>query len=262
MIFASDLDRTLIYSKKAFGCLEDNLQVRLIETLDGQEISFMTEKAISKLKELIKRILFIPVTTRTIEQYRRITLFQKEIMPKYAVVSNGANILVDGEPDPKWRSLVRDKIGRCLSIEEVKKVFCKIMNDNWVRVFKTADEVFCYAVIDREQMPMQEIKQFSDWLNKNNWVLSIQGRKLYLVPEPINKWSALVHIKNLTSHEVVAAAGDSLLDLPMLDNADYALRPAHGELDNHCSNSIKRTRTSGIKSSEEILDYVSEIKLG
>ena len=80
MIFASDLDQTLIYSRKSFRAhIEDN-SIQLIETLDGKEISFITYKTITLLIKLQLHSYFIPVTTRTIEQFQRITLFQNEII--------------------------------------------------------------------------------------------------------------------------------------------------------------------------------------
>lgn len=50
MIFASDLVRTLIYSRKSFRAPIEDESIQLIETLDGKEISFISHKTISLLK--------------------------------------------------------------------------------------------------------------------------------------------------------------------------------------------------------------------
>ena len=50
MIFASDLDQTLIYSRKSFRAHIEDESIQLIETLDGKEISFISHKTISLLK--------------------------------------------------------------------------------------------------------------------------------------------------------------------------------------------------------------------
>lgn len=50
MIFASDLDQTLIYSRKSFRAPIEDESIQLIETLDGKEISFISHKTISLLK--------------------------------------------------------------------------------------------------------------------------------------------------------------------------------------------------------------------
>ena len=79
MIFASDLDRTLIYSKRAldeFGVPEGLLLVP-VEQKDGDSVAFMTETSYLQLKELANQSLFVPVTTRTTEQFKRFVIFEK-----------------------------------------------------------------------------------------------------------------------------------------------------------------------------------------
>lgn len=262
MIFASDLDRTLIYSNKF---LEDTPEdeIRLIEKKGDQEISFMTESAIDMLKELSENMLFIPVTTRTIAQYRRIELFQEEIIPKYAVVSNGGNLLIDGELDLQWKQRMHDKIAaECLPFEEVWRRFEEIQSDEWVLNQRMADDLFSYCIIDREQIPMDALTAFTDWLAKHNWKVSLQGRKLYFVPQCISKGAAIGYIQERENINIVAAAGDSLLDLPMLHRADYAIAPPHGEInqvyqeESKAIESILFTEKEGIFAAEEILERV------
>ena len=62
-----------------------------VEVYNGKEISFMTEKAIALLRELSEEMMFVPVTTRTVEQYNRVSLFREEIRPTYAITSNGGS---------------------------------------------------------------------------------------------------------------------------------------------------------------------------
>ena len=69
MLYFSDLDRTLIYSKKF---LKEDLKEVPIEKYEGEYISFMTEKSINLLREINEKNIFIPCTTRSIEQYERI----------------------------------------------------------------------------------------------------------------------------------------------------------------------------------------------
>jgi hypothetical protein len=60
--------------------------------------------------------------------------------------------------------------------------------------------------------------------------VSVQGRKLYCVPEPLTKSAAVEEVARRSGATVIAAAGDSLLDAGLLAAADLAIRPAHGEL--------------------------------
>ncbi len=60
MIFASDLDQTLIYSRKSFRAPIEDESIQLIETLDGKEISFISHKTISLLKKITTALTFHP----------------------------------------------------------------------------------------------------------------------------------------------------------------------------------------------------------
>jgi hypothetical protein len=266
MLFASDLDQTLIYSKRF--TLDPvsgyNLKTRLIETKDGEEISFMLESAISKLKELSNKLIFVPVTTRTIEQYNRISLFQNEIVPPFAIVSNGGNIINNGIIDQEWSSEIRRKLEfDCPDCSEILKEFSKIANENWIISQRKADDLFLYFIIDQNVIPHDELSCYEKWLNKSGWNMSIQGRKLYFVPNCISKWNAISYVKELSGSGKVCCAGDSILDLCMLEKSDYAITPGHGEIAK-ILNGRKSTDTKiyttinlGMAAADEILDKIN-----
>ena len=262
MIFASDLDQTLIYSLRSRGlCATDKL--RSVESLDGNEISFMTEESIAKLQGMMKHALFIPVTTRTQQQYERITIFAAGTQPKYAVTSNGGNILINGDPDIEWKQKIISGIKHsCLPVQDIMVKFQEIAHSDWIVSGRYAEEIFYYFVVNRDQLPENELTSFGQWAQTNCWNVSIQGRKVYLVPEVVNKKAAVVYIKELEGKTYLAASGDSLLDYCMLQLADYAIAPRHGELyrsfleGNLIDSKINFTVASGILSAEEILDAV------
>ncbi|SHK28970.1 HAD family hydrolase [Tepidibacter formicigenes] len=265
MLFASDLDRTLIYSNKFLDnfTIKEHKNVCLIEKKGDKEISFMTNRAIDKLKELSQKLCFVPTTTRTIEQYRRISIFQNEIISKYAVVSNGGNILIDGKVDKIWNRCIKNKIkNEAVSIADVLKKFNEIKNKEWLISCNTADKLFCYCIVDLSKLKKDELKSFFKWLDGNNWNVSLQGRKLYFIPNCVNKRDAIVYIANNAGIKTIAAAGDSYLDLCMLDIADYGVSPFHGEIydlykDKKCEDmKLEFTLSSGILAAEEILKNI------
>ena len=94
----SDLDNTIIYSyKHDIGAMK-----RSVEVYHGREISFITENTYRLLKDIKDKMLIIPTSTRTIEQYNRIQLGVGDF--KYALVCNGGVLLVDGVRDENWYS--------------------------------------------------------------------------------------------------------------------------------------------------------------
>ncbi|AUG57522.1 MAG TPA: hypothetical protein DCE02_02415 [Ruminiclostridium sp.] len=268
MLFASDLDRTLIYSKRFLKNYKNNPV--LIEKKEDKEISYMTEASINILKKIADRVLFVPVTTRTIEQYKRISLLKNIIIPEYAIVSNGGNILINGETDSYWAKIISFKIkSECISSKKVLERFNEIKNSEWVYKERQADNLFYYFIIDKDNIPLDEINDFKKWILKYGWNISIQGRKLYLVPEFINKSSALNYIKNKTGKKIIIASGDSILDLPMLKYADIAFCPSHGEIYNSYKKGslkvpkhITFTDSQGLPASEEILKEVERLTKG
>lgn len=106
IIFFSDLDNTMIFSYRH----EIGKDKRCVEIYQGREISFVTEKTYGLLKKLKEKALFVPVTTRTVEQYRRIDLGVGTL--PYALVCNGGVLLANGQEDESWylesRRMVED----------------------------------------------------------------------------------------------------------------------------------------------------------
>jgi len=270
MIFASDLDQTMIYSPKSFRTLpgESLPPIQCVEIYDGREISFMAKSAIAKLKQIAARHYFIPVTTRTIDQYRRIFLFDEEIVPAYAVVSNGGNILINGSVDLDWqRTMAMQMAQMCLCSEDMLASFNELSHASWAGSMKMADGLFYYCIIERDRVPLAQLDSFATWAQGQHWNVSMQGRKLYLVPEVINKWSGVDYIRNLLQEKRVVTAGDSLLDLYMLQQADDSMAPCHGEIWDSYSDGkllnveINFTQQAGILAAEDILDYVDGFSL-
>ncbi|MEU8662280.1 hypothetical protein [Actinoplanes philippinensis] len=112
-LVACDLDRTLIYSAAALGLTgPDHEAPRLVvaEVHEGRPISYLTRRAAGLIEDLAGAAPLVPVTTRTLGQYRRIRLTDRP--PRYAVAANGGHLLVDGRPDPGWRRRVTGRVRR------------------------------------------------------------------------------------------------------------------------------------------------------
>jgi len=92
MIFATDLDRTLIFSEAFLE--ESKVSYQSIEIYKEKPISYISDQAIELLKELSKRVNIIPVTTRNYEQYHRIELFYEVFTPETYIINNGGSIYV------------------------------------------------------------------------------------------------------------------------------------------------------------------------
>jgi hypothetical protein len=254
-LFACDLDQTLIFSRRSFrlpaGVAPPPLDT--VEHLDGEPAAFMTRRALAGLAELDRRGVLVPVTTRTLAQYARVGL---GLRPRFAVAANGGHLLVDGVPDPAWAATVRARIAaEAAPLDAVLARAAVLAAGGWARLTRVADGLFVYLVAyERDGIP-PDLVAAAAGLAADGWSLSVQGRKVYLVPSVLTKQSALAEVARRAGADRVAAAGDSLLDAPMLAAADVAVRPAHGELherDWHVPRLIV-TAAAGVLGGEEVV---------
>ena len=266
VLVASDLDRTLIYSANAlFLAGEDAEAPALVvaEVYEGKPLSFMTRAAEHLLVDVADAAVFVPVTTRTVAQYRRIRL--PGPTPEYAVTTNGGVLLHHGTPNADWQDKVRSLVaGGCAPLPEISAYLARPEFAAWTLKLRTAEDLFAYAVVDRAALPGQFLLELEAWCAERGWTVSLQGRKLYCVPVPVTKQDAVAEVARRTGTDRIVAAGDSLLDRPMLEAADVAFRPAHGELDDAgwFDPHLQVTEAWGVLAGEEILRRVLELVRG
>ncbi len=250
-----DLDRTTIYSPAALDLrMPDHDAPRLlcVEVYRGAPLSFMTERAVESLRVLQECAVVVPTTTRTVEQLARVHLPGPP--PHYAIAANGGHLLVDGEPDAAWTATVRERLASCAPLDEVA-AHLRDRTGEFVLNLRTASDLFVYAVVDRTALPCGWVEELSSWCGARGWAVSLQGRKVYAVPRPLTKSAAGREVLARTGGDVLLAAGDSLLDADLLDAADHAVRPAHGELHDvgFTRDHLTVTAASGIAAGEELL---------
>jgi hydroxymethylpyrimidine pyrophosphatase-like HAD family hydrolase len=231
-LVAFDLDRTLMYSGAALGLAGPDARMpRLVvaEMHNGVPAAFLTRAADAMLQELRTLATVVPTTTRTLAQYRRVRL--GDTQPAYAVTTNGARIVVAGRPDGDWAADVAARLAAaCAPIEEITRHLEKVCDPLWTTAQRVAEDRFCYLVVSRADLPAAFVPELSAWCDPLGWGVSLQGRKIYIVPRPLTKSAALAEVARRTGATRLLAAGDSLLDADMLEAADVGVRPAHGEL--------------------------------
>ncbi|WP_207010657.1 HAD family hydrolase [Nocardioides aromaticivorans] len=256
-LVAFDLDRTLIYSAGSAGP-DAPADARVVEVYDGAPLSRMTQRSWSLLGDLMRLDVVVPVTTRSVAQYQRVGL---PAVPRHAITTNGGTLLVDGLPDPEWRDESFALAARSAPLAEMNAVLAAVADEPWVKLVRDVEDLFCYLVAhSREAIPEAWVAELETLAEQGGWRVSVQGRKVYVVPEGLGKGSAVERlVRRLPdgASTVTLASGDSLLDASMLEVAHHALRPAHGELHDAgwAADHVRVTTTTGILAGEEILAW-------
>jgi hydroxymethylpyrimidine pyrophosphatase-like HAD family hydrolase len=257
VLVATDLDRTLIYSRKAMALGELPPAVVCVELRDGKQASFMTEQCAKLLEELARRSVLVPVTTRVPGQYQRVRLPGPPA--RFAVAANGGVIYVDGVPDPSWSGQVRRLLKERFPLSSVWAYVAQVCRAEFTVKLRNADELFCYAIVHPHRLPTGFADDVAGWAAERGWRTSLQGRKLYWVPEQLTKRAAVAEVAARAGATSEHAAGDSLLDVDMLLAADRAVHPAHGELFERgwSAPRVARTAARGALAGEELVRTLS-----
>jgi hydroxymethylpyrimidine pyrophosphatase-like HAD family hydrolase len=263
MIFASDLDRTIFYSNRALKELgvPEKLDLKPIEIKAGLPVGFMTEQSYLSLMELCRHTLFIPVTTRTTEQFGRFILFNTPC-PTYAITSNGANIIYKGSLIADWRNDLLKQIKN--ETVEQGELLSKLKQEGFrfEGEKRQAEQLFFYYILNNPPSLMEK-EAIKRTAFQHGWKVSLQGRKLYFIPNAINKGAALSFICNREGKEAYAGAGDSVLDWDFLQYCSHRFVPRHGELASIDGlYDLTLTKNSGAAAGEEILlQFLSLLRL-
>ncbi len=252
-LVAVDLDQTVVFSRRSAGEAGPSV---VVEHLDGEPLSSMTVGAVRAYRSLAAASTLVPVTTRTVAQYERIAL---PVPATYAVCANGGVLLRDGVRDAAWTDWVAEG---CAASAPLADVLARLSTDEpWVRLVRSADDLFAYLVAhERAGIPAGWLAALTADLAPLGWSVSLQGRKVYAVPDGLSKAAAARRLADLLGSPVLLAAGDSLLDRPLLEIAvasgGAAVRPAHGELHELGFTGCHVTTASGARAGEELLRWL------
>lgn len=216
IVFHSDLDNTLIYSYKR----EIGADKVCVELYQDREISFMTGQSYGLLKQAVSKVLFVPTTTRTVEQYRRIALGIG--VPEYALVCNGGVLLVDGEEDRNWYENSKALVMDCQAeLQKAEKLLSEDGNINFE--IRNIRELFLFT---KSAKPDRTVHRLQARLNLLLVDVFSNGVKVYVVPKKLSKGAALRRFRQKVQADRVIAAGDSAFDISMLEEADTGFAPA------------------------------------
>ncbi len=215
LVFHADLDNTLIYSYKH----DIGSEKRCVERYQGREISFMTSYAYHALPQVSQRYLFVPTTTRTMEQYQRIDFGIPR--PAYALVCNGGILLKNDAIDAKW---YQESLAMIQDAQEALVQAMAVLHQDAAVCFEVRNiqDLFVFTKSHDAQATIARLQRA---LHTPAVDILQNGCKVYVLPKMLQKGTAVRRFREKMRAETVFAAGDSLFDLSMLQAADVAFAP-------------------------------------
>ncbi|MBP3797754.1 MAG: HAD hydrolase family protein [Ruminococcus sp.] len=245
ILLASDLDNTLIhsYKHKRDGDM-------CVELLNGEQQGFMSKKVYDKLSALPDNVELVPLTTRSVEQFERIKL--PDGCYRRAITTNGALLFENGVQDTSWREKNLRYAAELMPL--MKKLRAELSDDPQLNVVRIVDEMYLYISCADSSLVDSYMKRFEHITELD---VMASGRKIYFLPPKINKGKALQRLTEHEEHSLIAAAGDSTIDLPMLEIADHAIIPR--ELDGLLKNPNRSVYRGDGDFSEFVIEVLGEL---
>lgn len=217
ILFATDLDNTLLFSHKRRRPGDI-----CAEILDGAEQSFMTPETWDLLPAVSAAVTLLPVTTRSIAQYQRIR-WPAGARPDRAVAANGGVLLSREVPDPDW---LADSLRDAAPYQaRLACLYGVLPNYPWCLRRKMVDGLYLFAVCPEDRPAESCMDSLRSIRACTGLTVEPSGRKLYFFPPNLHKGAAVSKARKRFQSEFLIAAGDSVLDLPMLRQAGLALVP-------------------------------------
>lgn len=263
----ADLDRTLIYSHRAVELgtgAGDIAGLVEVETISAHASSFITSTAAAGLEHLTGAGALVPVTSRTIEQYRRVHL--PGPAPAIALVALGGRLLRGGVTDDDFSALVASTMLTATApIEDVTSLVASVVaalvaGHDQVTAVRQVEDLFLVILLQDGARPPEWLEELAGLTRAQGWTCSREGRRILVVPSGLSKGSSARLLADELGVATMLAAGDATSDASLVASADRAMVPAHGDLAaTDLPGNVLVSRNAGVLAGEEIVTWASAL---
>jgi hydroxymethylpyrimidine pyrophosphatase-like HAD family hydrolase len=212
--FITDLDGTVIYSHRRVG---DTRNMTCIENQPKYQ-SYINTHLYKNLAQWNDIVPFIPLTTRSEEEYKRIRF---PFVPQYALVGNGAVLLRNGERVVEWEQETKKLIEneyQVLRAIEAKLAECLDLYN--IQTLRIVENSFLFVKTDEAEQLDCYIKRSFDM---TNLTLYRHNNKISIVPTQLEKGIAARRLRKYLDIKTIVSAGDTDMDTSMLEYADKTI---------------------------------------
>ncbi|SDH49155.1 hypothetical protein [Microbacterium sp. 77mftsu3.1] len=241
-----DLDGNLIYSGRRVANPEGLV---IAQANAGVPKAWMTPTAARGLQEIRERAVFVPTTTRSLEQYQRVSL--PGGADQVAIIANGARLIIDGVEDSEWAQARLDPSWGASPAATVIGTFDRVLGEaSWYAKSENYDSIISVSANPGQPFPDAALETVTDIATDHGYTVYLRGNKASVFPSHITKEAAAEEIRTRLGLTRTIAAGDFHHDTGIMTWADDAIQPAHGV----AAPGIRQTRAHGVEAGEEIVD--------
>lgn len=226
VLFASDLDSTLVFPARTHPA---DQVTAAAEYRDGGVLTCASPGLAPALAQLARTgAAFVPVTARSRAMLDALLPFRGA---RTAVTAAGGRIWRDGRPVVDWdRQLVRLLDGAASCEQARAALAAGFARESWIIGELVVEESWLILLAPHDQLPDDAEARARQLLVNLGWTAYGHGRKLYCLPAQLRKENAVRWLVEHYETEIVAAAGDSDMDVGLLDLAPVAFCPAGSSL--------------------------------
>ena len=223
-MFACDLDRTLIHSKRYIIGQESLV---CVDKKEDHEIAFMKEEDYNFLEELLPYL--VPITGRSMTQYQRISFLQNQ---KYAITTFGGIILKNGKPMNVWDARLNLTFGEYIDVISYltqDSLYADYLKDGF---HMRDDRVIVFPVTGMNQNFKELFKTHSAETLRSAFQFQycFEKNRLFLFPNRMSKETALHFLIEMEKPSILITAGDSYVDEKFVKMGNLRFIPRNTEL--------------------------------
>jgi hydroxymethylpyrimidine pyrophosphatase-like HAD family hydrolase len=226
VIFASDLDSTLIFPARTQPAGQ---RVWPVEYRDGRVLTCAGTGLTPALAGLAAvGVELVPVTARSRAMLDALAPFAAT---RYAITAAGGRIWHDGRRMPGWEHQRHRLLTDTASLAHAYAVAAAAFaGEAWIRGEEVVDGLWFFLTAAHDALPDDAAARAREALAALGWSSYAHGRKLYCLPTALRKESALSWLVTHLDADLLAAAGDSEMDLGLLELAPAGFCPAESSL--------------------------------
>lgn len=226
LLFASDLDSTLVYPARTQPAGQVTVAA---EYRDGRVLTRASSNLGAALAQLAAAgVHLMPVTARSRSMLDALVPFRDAPI---AVTAAGGRIWRKGQPLADWdRELRRQLDGAATCAQARAELTTGFAGASWIIGELIVDESWFILLAPHDRLPADAEPRARQLLAGLGWTAYGHGRKLYCLPAQLRKEAAVHWLLARLEVGLLAAAGDSEMDIGLLNLAPVAFCPAGSSL--------------------------------